>query len=123
MSSDFHLICASHNPAIVLDEYASLGAFTEDLAAASRNHPHCDLLVGRWSGALIEIGCLPSSAGPAPRTSHCNWHRDVHWIAACWLRLMLLDAGEHHAEARLPDCWPLARVQSLRGLLDLEAAP
>lgn len=124
MSSNFSLICASHQPAIVLDgEYPDVRRALEALepgAGLAAQHPHCDLIVGRWSGGLIELGCLPSNARIYAGQPHTGWHRDVQWVDASWLRLMLLTTPKQHATARIRGCWTQHRIATLHQVLDLE---
>lgn len=61
MSSTYRVLCVSHNPAIDTgvechssqydDKYA-----LEMLSEASKQHPECDLIIGRYSYPLIQIG-------------------------------------------------------------------
>lgn len=79
MSSNYQLICVSHSPALLAgEEYPN----TSDLAWAERalvdgieDHLHCTLVLGRWSGGLIEIG---TKRGP----------HSVRWTDVEWLRLL-----------------------------------
>ena len=121
MSSTFGLICLAHQPAILLEgEYSNARGILDALAAGepATHHPHCDLIAGRWSGGLIELACLPSDNHP--RRIHAGSHRDLEWVDASWLRLLLLTTPDQHTTARIRDCWTVRRLAGLSALLGLE---
>lgn len=124
MSSNYYVICVSHDPAIVIDiDYRTPA---EVLAAAAgkggheqlRQHLTCDLVVGRYSYPLIEASC---PGGPSCPGRHRYDVRD--WTDAGWLRLL------HAAYLRDDDltamglrrCWTRDRV--LRLAAELGIAP
>ncbi len=94
MSSEYRVLCLTHDPAIVIaNEWQSGNGGLEAALAAARNpttceatseHRRCDLMVGRYSYPLVELACLGSGLlahqGPA--------HRDTVWMDAEWLRLL-----------------------------------
>lgn len=122
MSSTFELLCASHTPALELDDDTTLDVVIGRLAAGLPEHPHCDLLIGRRSGGLVEVGC-PPSAGKG-RSGRCC-HSGIEWADASWLLLLAAVTGEGSeqppavaaAVARVPRCWTPARVANLASLL------
>lgn len=127
MSSNYHVICLGHDPAIRLDRQwnnaaEAVAAATDPAASVRADHPNCDLVIGRWSGGLIEIGC-PSST---PMTSsHLILHGSSQWTEVGWLRLLAAadDATSEGATAlatavtEASRCWSAERVRRLRNEL------
>ncbi|HEX5566098.1 MAG TPA: hypothetical protein VFY14_04030 [Streptomyces sp.] len=124
MSSNYYVLCLSHDPAITAREYRTPEEAAEAIKRGTAEHPGCDLVIERVSGAPVEIGCSPSktrSAGP-----RC-YHRDVEWVDVKWLRLLalayistdpdVLDA----AQKGLFYCWPRERLYRLRHSLGIAA--
>lgn len=121
MSSDYNALCLSHDPAIVLEtDERTLDAAIE---RARISHPRCDLLVGRWSGALIEV-CCPGMPVEQDHKPHTGWHRDPVWADAGLLAIAAVVV--HHAEGavvlenalrRLPMCWTPERLRRISGEL------
>lgn len=116
MSSTYRLLCLSHDPAICAGpEFGSNSAEDELNRAAETPHADCDLLIGRWSGALVEIGCPPRHAS--------TMHNRIEWVDVRWLRL--LTGAIHSADTRLlalaepcmRTCWTTQRLHRLRELL------
>lgn len=126
MSSDYHLLCLSHDPAIVIgNEFRrhEVEALTRDTEAL-RDHPHCDVVIGRFSYPLIEVGCL----GMTMSGTRCKrLHRGVEWIDRDWLKLLLAATTPPNAvdpailQPFVHGCWPLERLRKLRGELGFEA--
>lgn len=125
MSSDFHLICLSHNPAIRLDISWHSGANGRIVAehemmnpAASaheevRRHAQCDLIIGEYSYPLVEIGYKSYEEST-----------EVEWIDVRWVRLLALTAQSrpHSPEDNyklLPDGWTWGSAWRLLGELGL----
>lgn len=126
MSSNYHAICLSHDPALIL---GGLADGSRDHAAAlaygRQEHPRCVLLIGRWSGGLVGV-CCPGQAAyppehPAPPT-HSGWHRDDQWIEASWLRLLALSDETMRAKAGRTDCWTYDTARRLWVVLGLAEA-
>lgn len=122
MSSDYHAICLNHDPAMVVYDLEWSNPGDAEDAIKNREahdwltlHLACDLVIGRWSGGIVELGCPPGSHQGA-------YHARVEWIEVSWLRL-LLDAygttGMAQAifGARLPSCWTEQRLVRLGNLL------
>lgn len=126
MSSDYHVLCLSHDPAIIVTtDGLEFHSPHDALAAAAEparherlaDHVGCDLLVGRYSAPLIEAAC-PGGKG-CPRS-----HRSGDWIAAGWLRLLhaAYTRGDDVTGLRLPLCWTRDRVLRLGPELGIEPA-
>lgn len=130
MSSDYKLICVSHDPGLVISPEWSSASGGRDIAfAAVRDpasypgvdeHERCDLLILRYSGALMEVAC-PGHDRPIR-------HVDADWVETPWLRLLWLahqePAGSPLKDAaldyRLAPCWTFERVHRLRGVLGID---
>lgn len=122
MSSSYHLICASHNPAITIgSEWRSphdalAAAATRNTGDAFIEHPACDLLVARLSGDWVEFAC--------PGGDSCPYHRhDIDtWTDRGWLRLLHAAhrRGDDISNHDLPRCWTRDRVLRLGALLHVE---
>lgn len=120
MSSTYRILCLSHDPALVLEaewhspvEAATVAA-DPSLNPTIAAHATCDLLVGRYSYPLIEVGCPEQR----PEGDHTQ-HRDARWIDVAWLRLAWAATGFgdptiHDALERLPGCWSPERLRRLR---------
>lgn len=124
MSSNYHPICLSHDPAIVLDQELRREDTDTITRAQINGHEHCDIVIGRFSYPLIEVACLGRQL--AEPTGCKAYHSGVKWIDANWLRL--LHAATPHADAALLDrstfrCWPPERLTRLREELGLAETP
>lgn len=112
MSSDYHLLCLDHEPALVIpgheydNPFAAIQVAADPMAWDTGGHGSCDLLVGRYSASLAEIAC--------PR---CETHgpRADTWIEVGWLRLLhaAYSRGDDLSGYRLPRCWTRVRVLRL----------
>lgn len=117
MSSTYRILCLSHDPALVEGEYASTTEAEAAVAAGVEGHQRCDLLIGRYSYPLVEVGCPASKYQPADL--HCC-HGGTVWADAHWLLLAAAayqssDAEVTAAVARLGRrCWPWERLRRLR---------
>ncbi|MFJ8146036.1 hypothetical protein ACIQ6R_13280 [Streptomyces sp. NPDC096048] len=124
MSSTYRLLCLSHDPAIVEGDYSSSADAEQALAEGIEGHSRCDMLVGRFSYPLVEVGC-PSS-GDQPAKLRC-YHGATVWADAGWL-LLLASAYQSTDEnvtgtverLRL-HCWPWERLRRLREELGFAA--
>lgn len=130
MSSVYRILCLSHDPAIAFGGVEERGvewnapepaleAIRYRNNGAAEAHPHCDLIVGRYSAPLIEV-CCPAGRSNDPH--HGSSHRGDLWIDASWLRLLALAKPEHVTAARLRSCWGRELAWGLRYELDLENA-
>jgi hypothetical protein len=110
VSSNYQLICLSHDPGIPFGQEWSNGG--EPLAllrvgTSPIEHTTCDLVIGRWSGALIEVCCAggPRTSGPGHPVARA--HGDDRWIKVGWLRLLAASALSLDAHV---ECWTRQRA-------------
>lgn len=120
MSSSYVIICASHDPAIEITEHVHVSSEVFVVRAYERRvpgHERCDLLVGRYSGGLVEIAC--PGGKPCVRGYH-NWTADT-WTDVGWLRLLWAahERGDDVDGYRIPHCWTQQRVMRLGPLLGM----
>ncbi|MFE3678709.1 hypothetical protein [Streptomyces griseus] len=123
MSSNFYVLCVSHDPAILSTEHHTPGDAADTVKAGSALHPGCDLVIEEVSGGPVEIGCPPASSRDAGPRCH---HRDVEWVEVEWLRL--LSRAYTSTDPKVADavrqgrftCWPQERLHRLRGSLGIE---
>lgn len=126
MSSQYKLICLSHDPGIEIgpeDWYqpeTAIGAVTLRTGPA-REHKGCDLAIGRYSYPLIEVACPPHDPATAKRQCH---HSNIQWVDAGWLRLLWQARQNDDATEKLvgsaAHCWPTQRLERLAPLLGIE---
>lgn len=122
MSSTYYAYCLSHDPALTIGPELTLAeAKALDDRDGLPGHEQCDIAIGRWSGALVEVACLGRQLpGPTGCKGH---HARIDWADRDWLRL--LAAGAPHIDADLiaplttRGCWPLDRLTRLRDELGL----
>lgn len=142
MSSTYRILCLSHEPALILSpEWSTTQRMDAELAAAHPaegnglgEHTECDLLVGRYSYPLIEVGC-PRSNGhqsqPRGRVpAHYPYHpSDTEWVGVEWLRVLWLamqvakDSADPYDLAvvrKVPGCWTEKRLERLAPEMKLE---
>jgi hypothetical protein len=142
VSSTYRVICFGHTTPLILDDTESSDVGTAlakaETPRAKRHHPDCDLLIGRWSGALIALGCPPMPAPFARQLAMpCrSSHSSVEWIDDEWLRLAVAvdsispsidTAATNEARAILDNevrrCWSSpARLAALRKFFEAEDA-
>lgn len=126
MSSYYDAICLSHDPAIVMGHDES--SWDAAIERGRLEHPRCDLLVGRWSGALVEV-CCPDMPVESDRKPHTGWHREpivadarlLH-IAAVVVQRAENDVALEAALRRLPMCWTPERLRRISAALGVEGA-
>jgi hypothetical protein len=122
MSSSYHALCLAHDPALHLGRELTRDEVDHltNRALLGDSHQHCDIVIGRWSGGLAELGC-PGTNLPGPRT--CNGHHpDTAWTPIEWLRLLAAAAPllppKLHERFTARGCWPLDRLTRLRHELE-----
>lgn len=122
MSSNYHVLCLSHDPSLVVGEYGNRPEpALEAIGAGIEGHAGCDLVVGRYSYPLVAV-CCPASRDQPAKLRCC--HGGPSWVDRDWLRLLAaayqstdpLMAVEVKRSAR--SCWPWERLRRLR--LELE---
>lgn len=128
MSSNYVVFCLSHDPALIaLDaSYHRPESAEEAIRQGINGHAECDLVIGRFSGGLSEVGCPASRDQPA--NLRCT-HGSTEWTDVEWLTLLgaayqssdpgMLDvvkAGHHW-------CLPWERLRRLRTELGFTLAP
>lgn len=129
MSSDYLILCLTHDPALRLGhdngeewtrpEPALTAAANPAAHQITAPHVGCDLLVGRYSYPLIEVACpaLPNDRWPA---WHSGFHTQPKWVDVGWLRLLWHAHGQPDpalvasAERAGWGCWTSERVNRLR---------
>jgi hypothetical protein len=122
VSSDYQIICLSHDPAIIVEQdYTNAEQALND-AGDHYAHPDCDLIVGKWSGGLVELCCPGMPEGRKIR-DHTWLHSGDQWVKAAWLRLALLAGAATTEAARIPGCWTYLRLHKLRYILGIEERP
>lgn len=123
MSSTYGILCLSHDPAITAHYgFRRAEAAQAALLAGIDEHKGCDLVIGRYSAALTEIGCPASGVW-------CS-HLDTHWTDASWLRLLMLAQQEpagtdlrQAANGAAGRCWPERRLRRLGPELGITPVP
>jgi hypothetical protein len=90
VSSIYRVLCLSHDPAIALTdvEYHRPDAAVTDIAAGIDGHQGCDLLIGRYSYPLIEVGCPPTTGADRAARHRCYTHSQIEWVDVAWLRIL-----------------------------------
>jgi hypothetical protein len=122
VSSTYRILCLSHDPAITTGDYSSPEAAAAAITAGVDEHPHCDLLIGRYSAALVEVGC-PPSLSKRPGQYRCHTHASTEWAGTAWLRILAAvhQSGDDKMRALASDShlrhWPWERLRRLRGEL------
>lgn len=130
MSSTYRVLCLSHDPALVVGDYTSYQS-PEEAEDAVRDgidgHSGCDLLIGRYSYPLIEVGCPPSHR-ERPGRYRCSIHGNTEWVDVAWLRILahVHQSGNDQMRALTGDsrlrCWPWERLRRLRDELGIDLA-
>lgn len=123
MSSIYRLICLSHDPGLVLNtEWQSGLDGRRDAETALRqpdrseheevrDHADCNLVIGRYSASLVEVGQLP-------------YNTNVHWVDVEWLRVLAAAVLIHDKTGNqippMPHGWTADRVRRLAPHLNME---
>lgn len=92
MSSTYYVLCLSHDPAITVNDpgYNRPEDAEEAIRDGVTGHEQCDLMIGRYSYPLVELGC-PSTRGrstpPRPNGIACC-HGSTDWTDRDWLWIL-----------------------------------
>lgn len=127
MSSTYRILCLSHDPAIATGEYSSPEAAAAAIVEGVEEHQQCDLLIGRYSYPLVEVGCPPTLAKRASQ-HRCYLHAGTEWVDAAWLRILAAvhQSGDDKMRALANDThlshWPWERLRRLRDELHFAVA-
>lgn len=129
MSSNYSVLCLSHDPAIIVHDPGYNRP--EQAEAAIRDgiagHEQCDLMIGRYSYPLVELGCPRSADQPEhlrPDTLRC-YHGGTMWTSKDVL--LLLAAAYQSTDPAMREavdtarfsCLPWERLKRLRVELDI----
>ena len=126
MSSRYNWVCLTHDPAIEIErpEYQKFDEITGAILNRNKpeDHTKCDLIVGRWSGGMVEAVC-----------PECQYHstRYQKWVGLDWLRLLYRVwsfntptlGGHVHPQLgisipnSLTQCWHFDRLDKLFSML------
>lgn len=123
MSSTYRVLCLSHDPATAHGRHDTAEEALDAIAAGLEQHPDCDLLVGRYAYALVEVAC-PASRDQR-HTPRCLAHGGPKWAGSDLLRLLVVvyqsPDGVARAAARCNAfrCWTERRLHRLRIELDI----
>lgn len=133
MSSIYRILCLSHDPAIPIPtaDFNWPEQAEERVRSSIEGHETCDLMIGRYSYPLIEVGCPNLTTRNGRRTSETPcFHGGTQWIGVEWLRLLAAALGEsidspvgRAAAASEFRCWTPRRVVRLRQELGIEDQP
>ncbi|MGW0566109.1 hypothetical protein [Streptomyces tauricus] len=127
MSSNYLVLCLSHDPAIVAfdGDFNQPEMAEEKIREGIEGHTGCDLAIGRYSYPLVELGCPASRDQPANLTC-C--HGSTVWTQKEWL--VLLAAAYQATDpavtaavgAHRRPCLPWDRLRRLRDELEFPIA-
>lgn len=125
MSSMYHVLCMSHDPAALIVEFNTAAEAQSALTQGFEWHPECDLLLSRVSGAPIEFACPGIVSSPGAEQPACQgYHNSIEWVDANWLRLLVQARQiEQDNPSKLMDsntfkCWTPERLTRLRFQLE-----
>ncbi|MFD8820805.1 hypothetical protein ACFV1C_00300 [Streptomyces sp. NPDC059605] len=119
MSSAYFLLCLSHDPAVITGKYQTPEQALDELESGIEGHSDCDLVIGRISGSLIEVGCPPTHL-QHPDRRPCLAHSCTVWADADLLRLLTVVGGTYDgavreaADAHAFRHWSAQRLHRLR---------
>lgn len=130
MSSTYRVLCLSHDPAIECGEYQRPETAEAAIAEGITDHADCDLVIGRYSYPLVELGC-PRTARttgqptpPRPNGITCC-HGSTVWVDRDWLWLLAAAYQSPDPDMRVAiekghaqQCLPWERLRRLRNELD-----
>ncbi|HEY9372554.1 hypothetical protein [Streptomyces sp.] len=129
MSSVYRVLCLSHDPALALTEveYSRPESAATDIASGIDGHQECDLLIGRYSYPLVEVGCPPATGPERSGQRRCYSHSTTEWVDVAWLRILAAvhQSGTENMRALSGDArlthWSPERLQRLRYELGIDA--
>lgn len=129
MSSTYYILCLSHDPAITINDpgYNRPEDAEAAIAAGISEHTDCDLMIGRYSYPLVELGC-PSTRGrstpPRPNGITCH-HGRTDWVDRDWLWILAAAYQSSDPDMRAAverghqqQCLPWERLKRLRNEID-----
>jgi hypothetical protein len=125
VSSNYSVLCLSHDPAIIVHDPGYNRP--EQAEAAIRDgingHESCDLMIGRYSYPLVELGCPAAPGRPErlrPSVVTC-YHGDTAWIDRDWLWILAAAYQSPDPDLRAAiekghrqQCLPWERLRRLR---------
>jgi hypothetical protein len=119
VSSTYRVLYLSHTPALVAAEFPNRAEAEDAATAGLDDHPGCDLMIGRYSYPLVELGCPATTTHPA-RAHLCAGHTTTTWADAALLGL-LVHAYRHPVSSPLRKyasdytfrCWSPERLNAL----------
>mgnify|MGYP001600286168 CR=1 FL=1 len=128
MSSTYSVLCLSHDPAIIVHDpgYNRPEQAEAAIATGITGHPHCDLMIGRYSYPLVELGCPDSRHQPplVPTGRGC-YHSGTQWTDTEWLLLLAAAYQSSDPDVRKAatdgrhGCLPWERLRRLRDELGI----
>jgi hypothetical protein len=129
VSSTYRILCLSHDPAITVNDPGYNRAEDAERAIRERptDHEHCDLVIGRYSAAFVELGCPTSRGQPEhlrPSLLRC-YHGGTKWTDMDWLLLLAAayQSTDPGVQKAITDgrhgCLPWERLRRLRAELGI----
>ena len=126
MSSVYRVLCLSHDPATIAGEYDRPEAAADAITEGVDDHPRCDLLIGRYSYPLIEVGCPPFTGDVRAGQHRCYPHSVTEWADVAWLRILAAvhEFGDERMQALAGETqlvhWSRERLRRLREQLGID---
>lgn len=121
MSSTYSVLCLSHDPALIAAEGNWYSPEEAEAAIRERthglsDHAACDLLIGRYSYPLIEVGCPGSRVHEGRRCK--SLHGPTKWTERSWLQLLYHAQQEPNVLGAVTDrhelvCWTPGRLRRI----------
>jgi hypothetical protein len=125
VSSNYSVLCLSHDPAIIVHDpgYNRAEQAEEAIRDGITGHEACDLMIGRYSYPLIELGCPASPGRPKhlrPNVVTC-YHGSTVWTDRDWLWILAAAYQSPDPDMRAAvekghqqQCLPWDRLRRLR---------
>jgi hypothetical protein len=120
VSSTYRILCLSHDPALTVGEYSAREEAEGAIRDGVEDHPRCDLLIGRYSYPLVEVGCPRSIGRNREGPNRHTVHGATQWVDVVWLRLLaaVQQSGIEPMQALTREahlsCWSPERLRRLR---------